>query len=67
MFQTLEEGAQTSIYLCVSTEVENVTGKYFENCKISTPSEASQNMEIAKKLWELTENIVDLKAEEKHY
>lgn len=67
MFQTLEEAAQTSIYLCVSSEIQNVTGKYFEYCKISTPSRVSQNVEFTKKLWKLTEDIVDLKPEEKNY
>jgi hypothetical protein len=34
MFQDIVEGAQTSIYLAVSEEVEGVSGKYFENCKV---------------------------------
>ncbi|KAL1137951.1 hypothetical protein AAG570_009646, partial [Ranatra chinensis] len=29
-----KEGAQTTIYLAVSEEVEGVTGKYFEDCKV---------------------------------
>jgi hypothetical protein len=33
-FQDAVEGAQTSIYLAVSEEVEGVSGKYFENCKV---------------------------------
>ena len=32
--QTAEEGAQTAIYLAVSDEVTNVSGKYFADCKV---------------------------------
>merc|ERR1712133_117784 len=34
-FKTAEEGAQTTIHLAVSEDVENVTGKYFSDCKIA--------------------------------
>jgi hypothetical protein len=34
LFQDSVEGAQTSIYLAVSEEVEGVSGKNFENCKV---------------------------------
>jgi hypothetical protein len=34
LFQDTVEGAQTSIFLAVSEEVEGVSGKYFENCKV---------------------------------
>jgi hypothetical protein len=34
LFQDTVKGAQTSIYLAVSEEVEGVSGKYFENCKV---------------------------------
>lgn len=33
--QSSEEGAQTTIYLAVSEEVEGVTGKYFSDCRVS--------------------------------
>jgi hypothetical protein len=33
-FQDTVEGAQTSIYVAVSEEVEGVSGKYFVDCKV---------------------------------
>lgn len=33
-FITAEQGAQTSIYLAVSEEVNGVSGKYFKNCAV---------------------------------
>ena len=32
--QSPEEGAQTTIYLAVSDEVTNVSGKYFVDCQV---------------------------------
>lgn len=34
MFQSPEEGAQTTIYLAVNDEVANVSGRYFADCKV---------------------------------
>ncbi|XP_069675802.1 retinol dehydrogenase 13-like [Periplaneta americana] len=59
-----QEGAQTSIYLAVSEDVEGVTGKYFEDCKEVTPSKSARNEGLAKKLWEKSVTLVDLKPEE---
>lgn len=57
-----EEGAQTSIYLAASPEVEGVTGKYFANCKPIQSSLESYDKTTAEKLWqvsvELTGNVV---------
>ena len=48
------EGAQTSIYLAASPEVEGVTGKYFVNSKPEKSSPLSYDEELAKKLWQVS-------------
>ncbi|KAJ4431236.1 hypothetical protein ANN_19833 [Periplaneta americana] len=58
------EGAQTSIYLAVSEEVEGITGKYFADCKESSMSQTAMDEGLAKKLWEVSERLVGLKQEE---
>ena len=55
---TLEQGAQTSIYLASSPEVEGVSGAYFHECKIVQPSRAAQDDEAAKRLWEVSLELV---------
>lgn len=55
------EGAQTTIYLAVSPEVNNVTGEYFIDCKKVTSSDTSNDVDLAKKLWLVSENLVGLK------
>ncbi|XP_077292076.1 retinol dehydrogenase 12-like [Arctopsyche grandis] len=67
VFKSIEEGAQTSLYLCLSPEVESVSGKYFADCKMTTPSKAAQDMNMAKTIWTLSEEAVELKPNEKHY
>jgi NAD(P)-dependent dehydrogenase (short-subunit alcohol dehydrogenase family) len=55
-----ERGARTSIYLASSPEVENVTGKYFVNCKARRSSRASYDEEAQRKLWRISEEMVGL-------
>ena len=57
---TPEKGAVTSIYLASSSEVEGVTGKYFDKCKPVNPSREAQDKDEAHKLWEVTEKLVSL-------
>jgi NAD(P)-dependent dehydrogenase (short-subunit alcohol dehydrogenase family) len=58
--RTPSEGAQTSVYLAVSPEVEGVTGKYFENKRPIQSSTTSYNLDSAKRLWALSLNLVKL-------
>nr|XP_026496871.1 retinol dehydrogenase 14-like [Vanessa tameamea] len=58
LYKSVWEAAQTSIYLAVSPDVQNVSGRYFSNCREKTPSKLSRDSEIAKKLWEESEKIV---------
>ncbi|CAG7634276.1 unnamed protein product [Allacma fusca] len=65
-FKTPWEGAQPTIDIAVSEEVEGITGEYWENCKRSEPSELAQNEQLAKDLWEKSASLVQLKPEEYH-
>ena len=57
-----EEGAQTSIYLASSTEVEGVSGKYFANRREEPSSPASYDNETARKLWQISERLTGVHA-----
>ncbi|XP_042861073.1 retinol dehydrogenase 12-like [Penaeus japonicus] len=63
--KTKSEGAQTSILLAASDDLKNVSGKYFVDCKESSPSPLSQDEGIAKKLWEISERLVKLQPHER--
>ncbi|KAJ9600734.1 hypothetical protein L9F63_026131 [Diploptera punctata] len=66
-FKNVRDGAQTTIHLAVSEEVEGVTGKYFADCKEAKMSKAAKDKGLAKKLWEKSEIMVGLKPEERRY
>ena len=54
------EAAQTSIYVAVSPELQNITGKYFSNCREEKLTDFSQNPEDAEKLWRESEKCCKL-------
>ncbi|MGD0329575.1 MAG: SDR family NAD(P)-dependent oxidoreductase [Nitrososphaeria archaeon] len=55
-----EKGALTVVYLASSPEVSGVTGKYFTKRKQVRSSEESYNIETAKRLWQLSEELTGL-------
>jgi len=62
-FKTPEEGAMTAIYLATSSEVEGVTGRYFEHLKQVTTKKQTHNEEIAARLWRVSEELVGLSSD----
>ena len=52
--RTPEKGAETLVYLALSPVVEGVTGKYFYDLQERRSSPAAQDMEAARRLWEVS-------------
>ncbi len=61
--KNVEDGAQTSIYLASSTEVEGVTGKYFVDCKPVSSSAVSYDQDAARQLWQMSADMVALEVQ----
>jgi retinol dehydrogenase 14 len=59
-FISPEKGAQTSIYLASSPEVEGVSGKYFIKKREAKSSPASYDEAAAKRLWRISEELTHL-------
>lgn len=55
-----DQGAETSIYLCTSPDVETVSGEYFYDCKIEKISKAAKNEESAAKLWSISSQLTGI-------
>jgi NAD(P)-dependent dehydrogenase (short-subunit alcohol dehydrogenase family) len=55
---TPEKGAQTTLYLATSPQVEGVTGKYFVKSQEKQSSSGSYDQTVASRLWEMTEQLV---------
>jgi NAD(P)-dependent dehydrogenase (short-subunit alcohol dehydrogenase family) len=54
------KGAQTLIWLATSSEVANVTGGYFDKCRLTTPSHDAENDDAARRLWDETVRLAGL-------
>ncbi|XP_035676518.1 uncharacterized protein LOC118415774 [Branchiostoma floridae] len=56
-----EQGAQTSLHCALQEGLESKSGLYFSDCAPIDPSPAGQDDEVAKRLWEVSEEMVGLK------
>ncbi len=56
-----EQGAETTLYLATSAEVDGVTGKYFDQKRSVESSRLSQDEETARRLWEISLQLTGLK------
>ncbi len=57
---TPDQGAETSVFLASSPEVEGVTGKYFVKRAEARSSKRSYDSELAERLWRLDEELAGL-------
>ena len=55
-----EQGAQTTIYLATSPEVEGITGKYFVESQAVSSSQASYDTMLASQLWQVSAALTGL-------
>ena len=55
---TVEQGAQTTLYLATSPQVEGVTGKYFVKSQEQKSSSRSYDQTAGSRLWEVTEQLL---------
>nr|XP_033778210.1 dehydrogenase/reductase SDR family member 13 [Geotrypetes seraphini] len=53
-------GAQTSIYCAVQEGIEQHSGRYFADCRVQEVWQKGRDDVVAKKLWEVSEYLVDL-------
>src|SRR6266508_4128736 len=52
------KGAETSIYLASSPNVEGMTGKYFYDSQVISAAPQATDMVVARKLWDVSNEIV---------
>jgi WW domain-containing oxidoreductase len=53
-----EQGAATQVYAAVHPSVAEVSGAYFADCNVKAPRSDAENPELARRLWEKSEEIV---------
>jgi NAD(P)-dependent dehydrogenase (short-subunit alcohol dehydrogenase family) len=57
---SLQEGAETSVYLASSPEVASVTGRYFFKKRPQAHNPVADNLDLRKRFWEHSEKLVGL-------
>jgi NAD(P)-dependent dehydrogenase (short-subunit alcohol dehydrogenase family) len=57
---TPAEGAATAVYLAVSDEVAEVTGRYFADCREKKPSTEAQDPRAQRRLWEASADLLGI-------
>ena len=57
-----EKGAETSVYLASSPAVQNISGKYFVDCKVTQPASQADDKIVASKLWDVSAAMVHMPA-----
>ncbi len=58
--KTPTQGAQTSIYLASSPEMDGVTGQFFANKKVKTANKVAYDAEVTARLWDVSAGLVGL-------
>jgi NAD(P)-dependent dehydrogenase (short-subunit alcohol dehydrogenase family) len=53
-----KKGAEVTIYLATSPEVENVTGEYFVKCKPASSNPLSRDPKVAADIWQWSQKMV---------
>jgi len=56
--KTIPEGAATQCYVATHPSLAGVTGEYFYDCNVARSSRNGRDMEMAERLWHVTEGIV---------
>jgi NAD(P)-dependent dehydrogenase (short-subunit alcohol dehydrogenase family) len=57
-----EKGAQTIVYLASSPDVAGTTGKYFDECRVTTPSLPARDDRAASLLWDCSAALAGMTA-----
>lgn len=56
--KSVGQGAATQVFVATHPSLDGVTGEYFADCNIARSSSNGKNMALAKRLWEVSEEIV---------
>ncbi|CAN6440087.1 unnamed protein product [Victoria cruziana] len=56
-----QQGAATTCYLALHPDMQGVSGKYFGDCNEDRPTAYGRDYDLAKKLWEFSEEMISTK------
>lgn len=54
---SVDKGAETSVFLASSPDVQGVSGRYFSKCKETKPGKLTFDKTLQKELWRVSEQL----------
>lgn len=54
----MTQGAETTLYAALSTDLNDVSGVYLEDCDLKEPSKVAQSIDEQERLWEVTKGLL---------
>ncbi len=58
VLKSVPQGAATEVFVATHPSLAGVSGQYFADCNVAKPRADAEDAELAKKLWEVSEQIV---------
>lgn len=58
MLKSVPQGAATSCYVAAHPEAGHISGEYWKDCRVATPSANGRDDALAEELWERTESVI---------
>ena len=59
LWKNIPQGAATTCYVALHPSLKGVTGKYFADCNVTTPSNFATDKSLADKLWDCSIKLID--------
>jgi WW domain-containing oxidoreductase len=58
VLKSVPQGAATQVYVATHPSLQTVNGKYFADCNVTLPRRDAEDASTARKLWDVSEQIV---------
>ncbi|ESR35233.1 hypothetical protein CICLE_v10006817mg [Citrus x clementina] len=65
LLKNVQQGAATTCYVALHPQVKGKSGFYFSDSKVAQPSSQALNVEVARKLWDFSMNLINKCSENK--
>ncbi|KAK7380335.1 hypothetical protein VNO78_32843 [Psophocarpus tetragonolobus] len=59
ILKNVQQGASTTCYVALHREVKGISGEYFADNHISEANSQGRNVDLAKKLWDFSMNLIE--------
>ncbi|MCK6545167.1 SDR family oxidoreductase [Myxococcota bacterium] len=56
--KSVGQGAATQVFVATHPSVQKISGEYFADCNVAKPSAKARDLDLARRLWDTTEVIV---------